>query len=481
MVDCEQVRIAAMAIADGDSPTVEPCDVEAHLTSCSDCRAAVEQLDIENLLPTDLQRVAGASPVWSGLRKRLDVRGDAPAPSSVQTSRPAGRRGVWSVGLVACLLIAATVRMWMLTDNGDDPAGAQPQDSQLIVLAPLDQSIASKPLPPFAYETRADVVAIAVMDAPQARDGRQVIGMNLVTVLKGGQQLGPLESADGVVPFGCIMPAHPNRSSDMYKPGERVAVYLQKNDDGWATLQMTHLTEQNEFAWRQRVQPFLDVLLAAEADDPEQRYIELLIGRPENGGPDRVEVEVTAQLSESSYYALQSNPDPRAAAPLRDMLMASVSQPQRLVAAMSTQQTEINQQSVDSQQPTLNQSQGPKLQNPTVPTRSQRALSQTAHVAQEAMATFPNTPLDFVRLLARMHDAKTALPLMTHISRLPEAERQPFLALLPDLCTKADADTLRIVQAMLKTLVDSRQPDQQDDYFQTLDRTRAAIDRILED
>jgi hypothetical protein len=234
----------------------------------------------------------------------------------------------------------------------------------------------------------------------------------------------------------------------MYVAGERVAVYLKKDGDGWSTLQMTHLTEEYEPQWKAGVQPFLDVLLASESDTPEQRYAELLVAqRPR------------PQLTEASYYALNFNPDPRAAGPVREILLSSVAGTEHIGS--------VAQQQVIRQQATI------KQLTQTFPQPRLQAESAEA-------ATFPNTPLDLVTILAKMHDAESILPVLNHIRRLSDGERHPFLLQLPELCREADVDTLTVVQSELEEYAERYQGDKRHDYYQALVRVRASVDKLLE-
>ncbi len=41
---CEKVRLSVMAICDNEKPLIAAKEIDKHLASCSDCRAAIEQL-----------------------------------------------------------------------------------------------------------------------------------------------------------------------------------------------------------------------------------------------------------------------------------------------------------------------------------------------------------------------------------------------------------------------------------------------------
>ena len=68
---CEEVVLAAMAVADGDKPLLTADQVNAHLANCADCRQEVEQLNsLAKLL--DGQKRRELSPdMWSSIKERL--------------------------------------------------------------------------------------------------------------------------------------------------------------------------------------------------------------------------------------------------------------------------------------------------------------------------------------------------------------------------------------------------------------------------
>lgn len=43
-MSCEEWRVAAMALADGETPPVSRAAIEAHLATCHGCRRAIEEL-----------------------------------------------------------------------------------------------------------------------------------------------------------------------------------------------------------------------------------------------------------------------------------------------------------------------------------------------------------------------------------------------------------------------------------------------------
>lgn len=469
MVECETIRIAAMAIADGDAPIVPHDTIEQHLGECESCRNAIAELDIPNLLPSDLQRVAPPSDLWSEVGSTLRDEHSKPQQTTHPVRSQANTKSrVPMIAVVACLLFMAGAGVTWTLFRGDTV-------DDLIVLAPVPEGSLSKPRMPFSLEAEADVIAIAVMGRRHSRGGQPVIRMQLVEVLKGGQQVGPLESGDGFAPFGCIVPKNPRRFSDMYREGERVSVYLKNADSGWSTLQMTPLTAENEPQWKADVELFLDVLLAPQTDDPEQRYEQLLAantaGRP--------------HLTDASFYALNANPDSRAAGVLRGMLIAEIGPSQHAKSARSSEQPihKALESQPDANPPARTVDQQSTLEQPT---RSQQAQQQGVDAEQLEMqlnaqrqASFPNRPVDVVQLLAKMKDAESATFVIDYIPRLADSERAAFLEALPGLCHEANANTLSAVRGELKKLAELYSGDKKNRYYLTLTRVRASIDELL--
>jgi len=79
-LDCENVCIAAMAIADGYRPYLSSQGIEAHLANCTDCRREVRQLrELSSLLDTQ-QRRQPTENIWRRIERRL------PDSSGVQST-----------------------------------------------------------------------------------------------------------------------------------------------------------------------------------------------------------------------------------------------------------------------------------------------------------------------------------------------------------------------------------------------------------
>lgn len=70
-VSCESVRLAAMAVADGESPLIPAPDIELHLAQCDRCLGEVERLRaVIDLLNAQSRRERTES-VWGRVAEKL--------------------------------------------------------------------------------------------------------------------------------------------------------------------------------------------------------------------------------------------------------------------------------------------------------------------------------------------------------------------------------------------------------------------------
>lgn len=72
-VNCENVRIAAMAIADGEKPPLQADQVEAHFVNCANCRLEIEQLRAMTALLDSQQRHGQRENIWPLVERRLNT------------------------------------------------------------------------------------------------------------------------------------------------------------------------------------------------------------------------------------------------------------------------------------------------------------------------------------------------------------------------------------------------------------------------
>ena len=92
-MDCESVRQAAMALADGETSPLNAGQIQSHLADCPECRRAVEELGSLTRALAARSRREPTLDLWPRIRTRLD------RPLSY---RLAGRFAL----LVAALLLA---------------------------------------------------------------------------------------------------------------------------------------------------------------------------------------------------------------------------------------------------------------------------------------------------------------------------------------------------------------------------------------
>jgi anti-sigma factor RsiW len=80
-MSCESVRLAAMAIADGEKPLILAADVELHLAQCDRCRSEVERLKSVIDLLNEQRRRERTEGVWGRVVERLSRKKRARAAS----------------------------------------------------------------------------------------------------------------------------------------------------------------------------------------------------------------------------------------------------------------------------------------------------------------------------------------------------------------------------------------------------------------
>jgi predicted anti-sigma-YlaC factor YlaD len=68
---CDEALLAAMAIADGETPPVPAAAVEAHLAVCPSCREQVEELAATSRLLDAHRRAPVSGDLWPDLERRI--------------------------------------------------------------------------------------------------------------------------------------------------------------------------------------------------------------------------------------------------------------------------------------------------------------------------------------------------------------------------------------------------------------------------
>ena len=77
-INCESIRVAAMAVADGETSPLQPEEIETHLLICDRCREEVEQMRATNELLSSQKRLIREANLWPLVNERIQ----ASAPSA---------------------------------------------------------------------------------------------------------------------------------------------------------------------------------------------------------------------------------------------------------------------------------------------------------------------------------------------------------------------------------------------------------------
>ena len=91
-VNCETVRIAALALADGEKPLLQVSEIEAHRMSCADCRLEIDSLGAIVRLLDSQKRHRTQEDVWPSIERRLN--------SDIRRRAHFGSRWLLLIGLV---------------------------------------------------------------------------------------------------------------------------------------------------------------------------------------------------------------------------------------------------------------------------------------------------------------------------------------------------------------------------------------------
>jgi predicted anti-sigma-YlaC factor YlaD len=70
-INCESVRIAAMALADNEESPLGTEEIETHLRNCEGCRAEIVSLGLINELLSSQKRLEAEANVWPAVSERL--------------------------------------------------------------------------------------------------------------------------------------------------------------------------------------------------------------------------------------------------------------------------------------------------------------------------------------------------------------------------------------------------------------------------
>ena len=91
--NCEEIRVAAMALADGEQAPLTAADMDEHLAACAACREEVRQMTALARLLSRQARPSYAEDLWPGLARRLEAAGGAPLERRGQTA-------IWPLALL---------------------------------------------------------------------------------------------------------------------------------------------------------------------------------------------------------------------------------------------------------------------------------------------------------------------------------------------------------------------------------------------
>ena len=410
-VDCELVRISAMAAADGEEPPTSQEQIDGHIRECAACQEEIKRWLARPPLPPTIRRAESMEHVWPRLKPRLEEQVLDQSRNHPPNGAPVPRVGnglfrrrvAWS-GAAICLLAMAATGWWMVQHerSGDGRPPSITDDPGRLVLRidqsaigdePIDTSGSGQPAP-FGDEAHADDVALAVVGESFERNGKKFIRMQLVTAYKGRLPTGRFDADDRqVYHLECSVPRRSlGLRSQLFKPGAHVGLYLDHDPaHGWTATSVRDVAGREE-SWRRRVKRFCDVQMAAEAADPAARYRELL------------EVEQPVLLDVEAYHALMYSPSSHALPIIRQLWERSTTL------------------SID--------------------------LTQTG-------GSDVGAALSLARILARMHDEESIDSVLRHGLKQQLGQRVDYFGLLPDLCRNADTDTILMVRRELKRFLDA--------------------------
>lgn len=110
--ECQEIRLAAMALADGESPALDSRQIGEHLEICEPCRNLVRQ-EQQRLIPETARRALAVADLWPAIESRLSRDRAEPGPN--RAARATRWRASWVIGLAAsaCLLLVVAGSLWM--------------------------------------------------------------------------------------------------------------------------------------------------------------------------------------------------------------------------------------------------------------------------------------------------------------------------------------------------------------------------------
>ena len=76
-INCENIRVAAMAIADGEESPLRTDEIETHLFACERCRTEIEDLQSTIRLFSSHQRLRSTVDVWPQVNQRIEPKAES--------------------------------------------------------------------------------------------------------------------------------------------------------------------------------------------------------------------------------------------------------------------------------------------------------------------------------------------------------------------------------------------------------------------
>lgn len=453
-IDCEQIRISAMAISDGEEGPISSAQIDEHVRECAACREEVESLCDASPLPPTIRRAKSTESIWPSLESRLRDLPSVSCGSNTVTIAGAGRTTNDSVArrlalfsTASCILVAGLI-FWSVSQSASRrySDGGELSNSFLVMINEsaidgLDDSAEEELVirTPFSDETNADEIALAVVDRTFKREGRRFARMKLVSSYKGRI---PVRSLDEGQQPSYLESLLPRESAELFAPGNRLGLYLDGTTSrGWAVTSILDLADEEE-SWHANVERFCDVFLACKTDDSAARYQELL------ATPDHMLLDAPA------YYALMAHPCPHAEEAVRPLWHQAIAMhlPEGdsgaggggFGGAGANEDDDAGQVSVANQQPGGQQTPG------TV----QKEVPPSNFEGFQQVEISP--PLAVAQVLARIHDHQSAESVLQYAMRLPSGVRADYFDLLPDLCRDADPRIIRTTRDSLASLLGER-------------------------
>jgi predicted anti-sigma-YlaC factor YlaD len=107
--NCKQVQMAAMAHLDRERADLAPVEVEAHVASCAECRAAIAAMTTLQERLNQLDYESLDADVWPGLRHAITSETPQPRPESRFVFALAASLALWRLAQLTIDLPAPVV------------------------------------------------------------------------------------------------------------------------------------------------------------------------------------------------------------------------------------------------------------------------------------------------------------------------------------------------------------------------------------